>query len=175
MDTTTIINTQLENIEQQISIFDSIIYKRFTENKSYRTIGRETGFSYTYVMNVINEYYITHPDLRPLAVDKRPKIINKGHTKTADNKTGDVADILVDGYAAKLTQRYTDCGNPNCPKCKKDSEGHITGHGPYSYLVYRNNNGSVVTKYLNSSKRQEILSKKLTSVWDINITFKDNK
>lgn len=166
---------QQQQKQQQQQIIDSIISKRFSENKSYRVIGRELGYSYTYVMNIINEYYITHPELQPIAVEKRQKIINKGHAKTEDNRTGGIADILVDGYAAKLTHRYTDCGNPNCPKCKKDSEGHIKGHGPYSYLVYRNSNGSVITKYLNTSKRQEILSKKLTSVWDINITFKDNE
>jgi hypothetical protein len=157
------------------NIKDEIIFKRFSEKKSYRVIGSEVGISYTSVMNILNEYYIIHQELKPAKIIKPTKKIIKGHRRNNDNTTGEVADILVDGYAARIIKRFTNCGNPDCDKCKRNSDGKYKGHGPYFYLSYRDNNGSVITKYLSKAKEQELISKKLKSKWDIQITFRDSK
>ena len=135
-----------------------IIQKRFKENKSYRTIGKEMGISYTSVMTAVHKHYEDYPELKPVKQIKKIKLSLKGRSKNSENGTSEKASILVDGYAARIAERFTNCGNPDCNKCRRDSEGKYIGHGPYSYLYYRNSSGQIISKYLSKAKKQEILT-----------------
>lgn len=152
------------------TILDAIVLKRFVENKSYRVIGKEVQISYTSVMNYLKKYYIVHPELKPIKPIRLPKLISKGHSKTTDKKIGSRSKLLVDGYSARIIERYTNCGNPACAKCRKDKDGKYEGHGPYTYLSYRSSNG-VVSKYLSKEKAQKLLKTMAQSKVPLNISF----
>lgn len=156
-------------------LINKIITKRFTEKKSYRTIGGEVDRSRTFVMHVIKEHYIVHPELKPVIVAKPPKKIIKGHIKTTGSITADIAPIQVDGYAARIIKRFTNCGIPTCDKCRRDDNNQYVGHGPYSYLSYRDKSGSVVTKYLNKTELKKLIAAIATYPAPVKITIHESR
>lgn len=55
----------------------------------------------------------------------------------------------VNGHEARFQAKMIRCGKKGCGVCAKGR-----GHGPYWYLTYRNEGGSVVTKYVGRASKK---------------------
>ena len=128
-------------------IITTVVSKKL-EKKSYTTIGEETGISRQYAQQIVKKYIKQHPEAAILFVKEKKekrnlKVGGKGHNRDKDNKIGDESDMIINGHTARFLTKYVKCGKAGCKVCAESK-----GHGPYKYLIYRDEHGKAIHKYV---------------------------